>query len=247
MIWWPLVFLIQAHAQDMSVEKYCFSSPNRMEAVQSRLQVILVPADKLDKDGSCFTLQMKPHRRELLQNYIKNLDPAVKIDFSSEEMRKEHCHLQTERTRISDSNQTQIGYNGQVQLENQTTHKEAVETSKIQTLGPFSLRLNRTLIEGDCRPLSSNRYRIKLKYLEEPIKINPTYYHSAGTPPPVEILNQQTMHLETEVDLMKGQSLDLGGTFQDLKNKSYKVSAPDQIKLDELKSPVSEKVILRLD
>src|ERR1044072_6015929 len=101
MLFLPMIFLsLFSFAQEEpAVETYCFPSvPARMRA-EKKLSSILVPSDKIESEKDCFTVQMRPHRRELIQNYTRNLGEGMSIKFSSADIKREPCKLQVDKVR----------------------------------------------------------------------------------------------------------------------------------------------------
>ena len=101
MMFLPILFMALAFAADdeLSVETYCFSSEMVRARVEKKLSSILVNSDKVEAESNCLTVQMRPHRRELLQSYTRKLDPDMNVTFSSAEIKREPCRLQVEKIR----------------------------------------------------------------------------------------------------------------------------------------------------
>src|SRR5690606_25196020 len=131
----------------------CFSSPPRMKLVSQKLKFILVPVDKVQEDGRCFTVATSAHRRELIQSYVRRLDPAVSISFSSAELRKEHCQIKVEKIKTlkSDITSAKVNLEPTVAASQQVANKTSTEISSISTLKDFELVVNQDSIKGECK------------------------------------------------------------------------------------------------
>ncbi len=250
MIWTLLLFTTLSLAQDSAVEQYCFSSPAKMSLVASKLQIVLVPTDKLEKDNNCFTVSMKPHRRELIQSYIRNLDPTVAISFSSAEIKSDPCHLKIEKVRSLNKTQTQADISSSPDVMTTQTHREVKETTTIQTLKDFELAVDQDVIKGTCRVITPTRYEINLEVRKDLKPLIP------GLPEgsiviinhPVAPPDQETSLLKTSLQLTQGQRLEIGSVVKDLRNKQHKADASTpQVVLDQTTGDSEQKVFLSLE
>jgi hypothetical protein len=243
-----LLFSFLVQADDMSSEKYCFSSPSQSSDAKYRLSAVQVSSDVVTSDGNCLVVQMRPHRRELIQRFILSSFPGTSVSFSSEDVQREPCRLKVEKIKIKTRNGLEAGINQKGVLLNQSDSEGATtETMQIQTIKDFELSVDQDEIRGTCRYLNSNRYEISLTVRKTPRPIVPV-----GLPPGTIVVvnqpppDQETMVLQTQVQLSRGERIDIGGVVKDLKYKNKTVDIEPDLKYEASGQTASEKVWLSL-
>ena len=251
MMIWPFLFLSLALAQNASVEEYCFSSSVKMKQVSQRLKFIMVPADKIEENERCFTVSTPEHRRELIQNYVRNLAPNVQISFSSAEIKREPCHIKVEKIKKKISDSTEIGVNPQIEFNAQKreSNSTSTDTSKIQTLKEFGLTVNQDSIKGECRFINPNLYEIKIEVTKEAIPLIPP------VPPGTVVIipnaevpkTQETAHLSTTLQLTRGQRIEIGSVVKQMRNGANKIDLNSGAGIDQAADQANETVFLSLD
>lgn len=243
-----LLFFNIAQAQDMSSERYCFSSANAALVARQKFAGIQVPSDVVTVDESCLTIQMRPHRRELIQRYILSISPQVNISFSSEDIKRDPCLLKVEKIKSTNSQEVSAGIgrkNFNLAEENLKAHQS--ETMSIQTLDKFELTVDQDQILGNCRLITPNRYEIQLEVskLVKPIVNAPLPPNSVivlNTPPP----DQETMKLSTQLILNKGDRIEIGSVIKDLKDKQRDIGLSNGANASATKGKKTEQVFLSL-
>jgi hypothetical protein len=247
MIWWPLFFLPQISADTQAIEKYCFSSVSRMESVYSKLLPIALPSDQVHKENHCIMVITQPHRRELIQNYLRSLDRTLKINFSSAESKREPCLIKIEKIKVSQAAEQEAEISHLSSLKVKQVKGKASETFHIKTLRDFQLSVDQDSIQGACRFITPDRYEITLRVRKEPKALAPAT--SAGglvivtTPPP----DQQAMNLETQLQLQRGNKIEIGSIVTKLKGDSQRIDATMRAEKKHEDDNASEKVFLSLD
>lgn len=243
-----LLFSFLAQADDMSSEKYCFSSPSQSQSAKQKLSAIQVPSDVVTSDDNCLVVQMRPHRRELIQRFILNGFPGTSVSFSSEDVQREPCKLKVEKVKVKTGDDFNAGINQQgIQLNKTDTTGNATETMQIQTIKNFELSVDQDEIRGTCRYINSNRYEISITVRKNPKPIVPV-----DLPPGTIVVlnqlppNQETMVLQTQLQLSRGEKIDIGGVVKDLKYKNETVDIKPELKHETSGQTSSEKVWLSL-
>ncbi len=256
MLHWPFLILLSTPGflQETSIQEYCFGSSMRSSQVVENLKFILVPSDQLKRSDQCFTLISSPHRRELLQNYIRKLEPAVQISFSSAEIKRDPCKLKVERMKVSNQveNEGEANIQGKnvfLTASSQQSSGTSQETMTLQTLKDFEFQVQKSSIKGTCRPITPNRYEITLEVRQNPVKKFPdlppgTVINMANYPIPEA---QETSVLATSLQLTTGQKIELGKIVKDLHDKSFKTNLPNDAVGSEKISDTSEQVFLSID
>lgn len=251
MILWLLLYTQFAMAQDPAIEEYCFSSVGKMKQVSTRLKFILVPVDKTEQVNNCLTVSTPPHRRELIQNYIRNLDPEVQIGFSSAEVRREPCHIKVEKikTKLKEA----IGGGVSTGLvpsadANQVTG-ESKDVSTIQTIKEFELTVNQDVIKGECRVINPTRYEISIEVRKDAKPLVPGLpAGSVVIVPDAQIpKDQETSRLQTTVQLNNGERLEIGSVVKNLKDQARKIDLNSGIAAENTDGAQHEKVFLSIN
>lgn len=243
-----LLFSSLAMAEDMASEKYCFSSAGKSLSAKHKLTAIQVPSDVVTSDDNCLVVQMRPHRRELIQRFVLSSFPEASVSFSSEDVRREPCRLKVEKQKVKTGDDLNIGVNQQGGIITKTDSiGNTSETMQIQTLKDFELSVDQDEIKGSCRFINSNRYEISLTVRKNPKPIVPT----ALPPGTIVVLNQppadqETMVLHTQLQLSRGEKIDIGGVVKDLEYKNKSVTIKPDLKHETLGQSSSEKVWLSL-
>ena len=252
MILWLLIYQLFAFAQDQAIEEYCFSNETKMQQVQSRLKFILIPADKIELNQNCFTINTPSHRRELIQNYVRRIEPNAQIAFSSAELKREHCKIKVEKVRKKNGDGLAAGIDVKLNPSIDTNQKMQIgsDITNIQTMKDFSLAVNQDSIMGECRAINSDRYEITLTVKKEATPLLPPL--PAGTVVVVANVQipkepQQTSLLQTTVQLNRGQKMEIGSVVKNLRNDSKKIDLNTGANLDHTNDDHNEIVYLSLD
>lgn len=261
MILWPLLISLPllGIAQDQSIEEYCFSSSGKMQAVHTRLKFILVPIDKVQENQNCFTVNTPSHRRELIQNYVRRLEPSVQIAFSSAEVKRDPCHIKVEKVRVTQQDTLTGGVNvsGDPQITNANVdvtasqlNKSGKDVTTIQTLKEFELRVNQDSISGECRFITPTRYEITLHVKKEAIPLTPpvppgTIVVVQDAQLPKQI--QETASLQTTLQLNRGEKMEIGSIVKNLRDNAAKADINSGIGANKTDGVQNEKVYLSID
>lgn len=251
MFLWLLLYLPFALAQDPAIEEYCFSSVGKMKEISSRLKFILVPADKIQEDENCFTVSTPSHRRKLIQNYVRRLDPAVQIGFSSAEVRREACHIKVEKikTKIKEATGGGISTGLIPTAETNQISGEAKDVSSIQTIKEFELTVNQDVIKGECRAINPTRYEISIEVRKDAKPLIP------GLPPGSSVVvpdaqipkDQETSKLQTTLQLNVGDRLEIGSVVKNLKDEARKIDLNSGAAIENTDGSQHEKVFLSIN
>lgn len=239
--------MLSLFAQEFEVERYCFVSPVQRDRIFSKLSSITVPVDKLTKEGSCLVVTTSPHRRELLQRFVRNLDPDVSVAFSSAEINREPCHLKVERIRVSKSDNVQGEVSTYPSVNATVKEASGTDMMMIQTLKDFELTVNQDEIKGSCRSITPDRYEVTIKVRKTPKPLTPPLQPGTivviNTPPP----DQETFNLETQLQLSRGTKVELGSIVKELREKSHEAKADPSLTAETESKNNSEKVFLSLN
>jgi hypothetical protein len=244
MILWLLLYTLLAHSQsDPAIEEYCFSSIEKMKLVSTRLKFILVPADKTQEDRNCFTVSTPTHRRELIQNYVRRLDPAVQIGFSSAEIRRDPCNIKVEKfktvTKQSTVGSISTGFIPSAGTEQ--TNGQSSDITSIQTLKEFELTVNQDVVKGECRAINPTRYEISIEVRKD---APPTPVAFPGSEMPKQ---EDTSRLQTTLQLNVGERIEIGSVVKNLKSGGATVNINSGAALEKSDNTQNEKVFLSIN
>lgn len=243
----PILIISTALAsdEDRSIETYCFSSEAARARAENKLTSILVPSDKLETERNCLTIQMRPHRRELIQNYTSNLDPEMRVTFSSAEVKREACSLQVEKIRAAKKQNTNVQISqfpiGVESQENETSK----DVMQIQTLDKFSFTVGQDAIEGSCRFVNKDLYEIAITARRDPKPLVPPNLPPGTivvvTTPPAD---EKTLNVSTTLQLPRGSRIEIGSIVKDLRKKEHDVSIKPEAQMGSGVQNQEEKVFL---
>lgn len=254
MLYWLLLYSLFAFSQDQSVEEYCFTTPSKMKETQAKLKFILVPSDQIQSSENCFTIISSAHRRELIQGYVRRLDPQVQISFSSAEIKRDPCQIKVEKIRekIQESANTSVQPNdGIIKIGASVGQSESsgADVTKIQTIKEFELTVNQDVVKGECKSITPNRYEIKIEVNREPVPLVPQA--SPGTivivPNSQAIKEQETSRLSTTLQLNKGERIEIGSVVKRLKDDGRKIEGMDGASVKNSQGQQIERVFLSID
>jgi hypothetical protein len=251
MFLWLLLYTQFALAQDPAIEEYCFSSVGKMKEVSARLKFILVPADKTQEERNCFTVSTPPHRRELIQNYVRRLDSTVQIGFSSADIRKEPCYIKVEKikTKIKEATGGSVSTALKPTAETNQITGEGKDVSTIQTIKEFELTVNQDVIKGECRAINPTRYEISIEVRKDAKPLIPSLPPgSIVVVPDAQIpKDQETSMLQTTLQLNIGQRLEIGSLVKNLKDEARKIDLNSGVAIENTDGTQHEKVFLSIN
>lgn len=242
-----LFFTSTAFSLDMSSEKYCFSSNRQAQIAQHKVSMIQLPSDVIRIDGQCLVVQMESHRRELIQRYILMTFPEAVIAFSSEDVRREPCRLKVEKEKIKSADELNAGLNYSSGISTTASNSVSKETMEIVTLKEFELTVDQDQIKGACRYINPNRYEVTIEVRKNPRPLVPQALPPGsivvvqGTPP-----DQEASLLSTQIQLSRGDRVNIGEVVKNLKDKSASVDVRPEVKIETHHQSSTEIVFLSL-
>jgi len=242
-----LFFSLSAFSEDTESEKYCFANVAQRIQAKQKISAILVPSDVVTDDENCLVIQMRPHRRELIQRFVLASYPSSRISFSSADVRRDPCRLKVEKEKSQNENNSTIQLSNTPSINH--THSTAVgnETIEIETIKDFELSVDQSEIKGTCRYITPNRYEISLSVLKKAKPLIPTEL----PPGTIVVVNhplpdQDTSTLHTQIQLSRGERINIGNVIKQLNNKDSDVNINPSLKLEENDKKAAEKVFLSI-
>lgn len=232
-----LLFSFLSQAEDTSSEKYCFASKQHSLTAGQKFKAIQVSSDMVTVDDNCLIIQMRPHRREIIQRYLLSTFPGAYVAFSSENVRRDPCQLKVEKVKVKEADSLDIGNQNNIVINKTNQSALSSETMQIQTLKDFELTVDQDQIKGSCRYLNSNRYEITIE-----VRRNPKF--PVVNTQPAE--DQETMTLQTQLQLTRGERIELGSVVRNLKDKNNQVEITPKIEIKTSNQKVSEAVFLSI-
>lgn len=209
---------------------------------------IQVNSDEVTLEEECFTVKMRPHRRELIQRFILSEFPNAKVSFSSADVKRDACHLKVEKEKDQVIQDMNAGINNNRFGVEQTQKKaQSKESMTIQTLGPFELSVNQDQIFGKCEFITKDRYSITITVRKNPKPTYPVLTMDGRAVYTQQPPDQQTMELATNLILTSGSRIELGGIISDLRNKQNKVSIEPNANIQTTNQSGSERVFMSLN
>lgn len=245
----PLLFSLIAVAEENSSERYCFSNQNEALVAQSKFKAGLqVPSDSVNLEENCLMIQMRPHRRELVQRYFLSTFPSTQITFSSAEVKRDPCLLKIEKVRKDSNSGTNIDISQNSSIMHSQKKQTAGETFQVQTLKEFELSVDQNEIKGECRYINPNRYEITLEVAKKPKPLIPTDL-PPGTIVTISEMpqDQKTSVLKTTLQLNRGEKIDVGSVISKLDDESNSADISPKLENETSSQILQERVFLSLD
>ncbi len=233
-----LFFSTLLKAEDLSTEKYCFQSVRQMELARKSFESIKVPSDETRTEDKCLTILMRPHRFGLIHKYMTSSFPEASIAFSTESLKRDPCQLKVEKIKTKKGKDLEIAAGQGISLEQIDTNETSSEVGQIQTLKEFELIYDQDQIKGTCRFINADRYEISLEVRKNPKPTNPVVIQ-----PPTD---QETMALTTQVQLTRGERIEIGSVLKEENNKKQRIDIKPSVDLSQNENLFSEKVFLSI-
>lgn len=241
----------QALADNISIETYCFPSANESQKAQESAKYLLLPQDKIEVKGECFSVFASETRRELTQKYLLSSYPRMKVSFSSaERLMNEVCDLQVEKTKMGKkaNHHIQIGNSGLAGSQHSTESLQEKSYIKAMSGHPFELLVDQHKMAGKCRYITSDRYEIEfsMQFIPKPIISGlPEGATVIVTNPPLP-QDQTGTSLSTTVQLMRGQMIEVGSIAKKLNDQGSSISLIPQFGLEKTEHDSQEKIYLMI-
>jgi hypothetical protein len=251
-----LIFLLfitsHSYAQNIVVETYCFSSEAQSVKAQQSSKYLMLPADRIEPKGECFSLFTTESRRELIQKYLLSSYPQMTVSYSSmERSASEMCNLRVEKIKNQNTFRTkaQIQALGMASVGETTSNSKEVSQMKAMSGAPFELQVDQQKIEGKCRYITATKYEIEfsMQFIPRPL-IPPV---PEGTvviiqnPPTSEV--QQGTSLSTTVQLSQGEKIEIGSIAKNLAEKGHSASLIPKLSYEKTEGSSQEKIYLLME
>lgn len=244
-MWFLLLLSLSAFSDDMASEKYCFPSVEAADSARQNFSMIQLKNDIVKQAGQCLVIQMPPHRRELIQRYILQSTPGASVVFSSAEVKREPCRLTVEKEKQINQETKSGGINRGFSVSSSTAQGTQKEVMEIVTQEEFQLTVDQDEIKGKCRYINPNRVDITLEVRKNPKPLVP-----ANLPPGTIVVvnqpqpDQETSLLSTQLQLSRGERINIGNVVKDLRDKNTSLDANPEVKVETTRGKVTESVYL---
>jgi hypothetical protein len=232
---WPL-FLSIAQASEVAIDKYCFSSPAQALKVSREIQSILLPVDRLNLNGPCFSVDTPAHRRQLMQSFVQKADPQVSLVLADLSFKPEPCHLKIEKIKQKSREQQELQLaRNQPRWQSATQAQSASEISQIQTIRDFELQVDLSKVSGQCRRIGPDSYEIHLE-LRESVLIRPDR----------PISEEPRLNLQTQLQLTRGERIEIGSLVRKWQEQHKQLAIPAKVNIEQHQTATSEQVFLSI-
>ncbi len=247
-----LLITSHAYAQNIAVETYCFNSSATALKAESSAKYLMLPSDRIENKGNCFSLFANETRRELIQKYLLNSYPDMTVSYSSmEQTSKDMCSLKVEKIKSINMLRTKAQISALGGASTSQTTSNATETSQMKAMSgaPFELQVDTQKIEGKCRYINSTKYEIEfsMKFIPRPI-IPPAPEGTIvvlNNPPAIE--TQQGTSLSTTLQINQGDRIEIGNIVKSLNEKAQSASLTPQVSFEKTEGKSQEKIFLMID
>lgn len=243
-----IFFSLYLQADENFTNKYCFKSVNESQTAANHLKSLVLPSEELILQGECLILKIRPRRQDFIHSYISKNISNSQLVFSDANEKKQSCNLKVEKIKNLKKQDTNITIATDSSLSSNVSKKTSNEVIRIQTIGDFELSVDQQQVRGECRYISKDLYEIKLSVIKTakpivPRELPPGSVIIMNSPP----TDQETSTLSTQVQLNRGQRIELGSVIKNAHDKSQNVSITPDIKITNFEQNNSENVYLSLE
>ena len=208
-----LLFLSTALGQSPSdLNSYCFKNNVNLYDVHQSLKILLLPKDIVEyrKEDGCLDIITSSNRGNLFEKFLSKRYDLRQVSLADE---GEECRLDlktTKKTKI-DTSLFKIGEKNSIK--NSEENNQSVSTMEI-LLGPG-------------KPA-------EIKIGNEELKV--ACYVSAGTNAHLifSLMEKNYAHLNSEIDIKKGEWINIGSVLNDLNNKIKTLGLPQTEKSETI-------------
>lgn len=228
-------------AEELLIEKYCFSNNSSAAKAKGEMSFLLLHTDKIEQMDSCLLLSYNSKRKELIQRYIFTEFPEVSLSFSSNKENTNICNIKIEKLSKLDENSENVQVTPST-IPNASTNqskRNEKEEAQIKTNGPFELKSKETIIQGQCRFINKDQYEINLTYKKEkiiPSNSNPSLNHV-----------ENSIYVTTSLMLTKGQKINIASVQKSPHSSDQKIEFPQSIKVQSSQQILEEEIFLSIE
>lgn len=220
------VFLtLPAHAE-RSLERLCFPSALEAQRGQAIIQQILAKGlDEATLEANCLNVMIEANRVELLDRWVATRLPLARKTFSAANAPRQECDMLVTKISQKSEQNKQLGVrqNGFiVSVDNGENENREENFLKVLSGGTAKLKVDESELEITCIAKGSS-YLLKFAQLFVPRPLVPPNTNLppgsvivVNAPPPPDTSGSS---LQTEVEVQKGQEINLGQITRDLRNK----------------------------
>lgn len=247
------VFLALTARAAPSLERLCFPSVMEAQKGQAIIQQILAKAvDVATLEANCVNVMIDENRVELLDRWVATRLPLAKKTFSASSAPRPECDLLVTKISKKDQQNKQAGVrkNGFI-VSVDTGDNENREENFIKVLsgGTAKLKVDESELEITCVVKGSN-YHLKFAMLFVPrplippnTQLPPGSVIVINAPPPPDTSGSS---LQTEVEVQKGQEINLGQITRDLRNKQKELDISPSANLNTTSGTETTRWLLRV-
>lgn len=206
----------------MLLERLCFADAQAAQAAQPIVDAVLVKGqDAILPEGNCLTVRVDERRSELFSRWVAQRLPHARRDFSTMDAPVPTCHLRVSKRQQlrQQGGEVVVRQTGASAIQTSTQgHADEVSTLKMSSGKSATLLVDRQELNVLChlRPNGGAKLVFGLRPIPPPPHIH------GQPPPPIET----RPGLQTELDVMPGQEVSLGGVLRDLGGSGHDVSLP---------------------
>jgi hypothetical protein len=223
------ILLILPSWADRQIESLCFPSRAESSKAAQDLAFILVKGvDSIQQDDACLNIAFDSTRRELFNKWIRQKYPNAQTTFSSEPTEVKRCEIKVKKIsqKIETTNTAKVRKSFSVSQSSGNTTQTEVQKLVVSSGNHASLFVDQTLLKIYCQYKSRDNYQLKFEMVfvprvPPPIIAPPGTIVIAPTPPPPD---QSGTSISTEIDITRGQVVNIGQIAKDLNSKNHSIS-----------------------
>lgn len=247
------VFLAIPARAERSLERLCFPSVGEAQKGQVIIQQILAKGlDEATLEAQCVNVMISQNRVELLDRWVATRLPLARKTFSASSAPRPECDMLVTKISKKDEQNKQVGVrkNGFIVSvgsgENENREENFI---KVLSGGTAKLKVDESELEITCVVKGSN-YHLKFAMLFVPrplippsTQLPPGSVIVVNAPPPPDTSGSS---LQTEVEVQKGQEINLGQITRDLRNKQKELDISPSANLNTTSGSETTRWLLRV-
>lgn len=226
MVFFFILFILPSMA-DRQIESLCFpSNAESSKAAQDLAFILVKDVDSILQDDACLNIAFDSSRRELFNRWVRQKYPNAKTTFSSEPTEVKRCEIKVQKItqKIETTNSAKVRKSFSVSQNSGNTSQTEVQKIVVSSGNHASLFVDQTLLKIFCQYKTQNNYQLKFEMVFVP-RVPPPIIAPPGTiviaPPPPD---QSGTSITTEIDITRGQVINIGQIVKDLNSKNHSIS-----------------------
>lgn len=247
------VFLTLPALAERSLERFCFPSTIEAQKGHAIIQQILAKGvDEATLEASCVNVLIDQNRVELLDRWVATRLPQARKTFSASSAPRPECDMLVTKISKKDETNKQAGVRNNgfiVSVDSGENENREENFIKVLSGGTAKLKVDESELEITC-VVKGSSYHLKfaMLYVPRPLippntQLPPGSVIVVNAPPPPD---KSGSSLQTEVEVQKGQEINLGQITRDLRNNQKELDISPSAQMNSKAGTETTRWLLRV-